>query len=102
MDKFFHFSSQTKREPPTAVGYSTTAVGYPPTAVGCSSSAVQLCTQILSWLLDGPSFFVSILIQQPPRQESKEHSRKHLSSAVSRKSFAHRVGTAICCILSIR
>ena len=39
----------------TAAGHPPT--GYPPTAVGCPSSAVQLCTQILNWLLDGPIFF---------------------------------------------
>ena len=60
---FSVFSPVEKRRPPTAVGYPASAVGSPPTvvgrpptAVGCLSSAVQLCAQILSWLLDGPSF----------------------------------------------
>ena len=33
-----------------------TTVAYPPTTVSSRSSAVQLCAQILSWPLGGPSF----------------------------------------------
>ena len=48
--------------PSTTVRYSLPAVGYPRTAAfGCASSAVQLRTEIVSGLLDGPSF---LFIQQ--------------------------------------